>query len=313
MSKASSTTRRREKSAASSISTGAAARRSSSRPISCCSAPIPSTTRLLLTAGIGEQYDPKTGHGLVGKNYCYQTNSTVQMFVEDEVNPFIGTGVSPAAIDDFQSDNFDHGGLGFFGGGYIYPAISGGRPIQVRAVPPGTPRWGAAWKEATARWYNHNFPLMVHGTSYAHRDNYLDLDPTYRDAIGRPLVRMTFNYPGNDRKMSVYLTNKAAEIAKAANAKIVGPPQPRTSNFGAAPGLASHHTGGCIMGPDPRTSVVNRYLQSWQASNLFVVGGSAFPQNPGHNPTGTIGALAYWSAQAITTRYLKAPGPLVRA
>ena len=56
-----------------------------------------------------------------------------------------------------------------------------------------------------------------------------------------------------------------------------------------------------------------RYLQNWHASNLFVVGGSAYPQNAGHNPTGTIGALAYWSANAITTKYLKSPGPLVHA
>jgi gluconate 2-dehydrogenase alpha chain len=32
-----------------------------------------------------------------------------------------------------------------------------------------------------------------------------------------------------------------------------------------------------------------------------------------HNPTGTIGALTYWSAQAITSQYLKSPGPLVAA
>jgi gluconate 2-dehydrogenase alpha chain len=43
------------------------------------------------------------------------------------------------------------------------------------------------------------------------------------------------------------------------------------------------------------------------------MGGAAFPQNPGHNPTCTIGALTYWSAQAITSKYLKAPGPLVAA
>jgi gluconate 2-dehydrogenase alpha chain len=67
------------------------------------------------------------------------------------------------------------------------------------------------------------------------------------------------------------------------------------------------------MGTDPSTSALNRYLQSWEASNLFVMGGAAFPQNPGHNPTGTIGALTYWSAQAITSRYLKSPGPLVAA
>ena len=94
---------------------------------------------------------------------------------------------------------------------------------------------------------------------------------------------------------------------------IVGNPQPRTGNFGATNGQATHHTGGAIMGTDPKSSVVNRYLQNWQASNLFVMGGAAFPQNAGHNPTGTIGALAYWSANAITTRYLKSPGPLVHA
>jgi gluconate 2-dehydrogenase alpha chain len=43
------------------------------------------------------------------------------------------------------------------------------------------------------------------------------------------------------------------------------------------------------------------------------LGGAAFPQNAGHNPTGTIGALTYWSAKAITSQYLKSPGPLVPA
>jgi gluconate 2-dehydrogenase alpha chain len=102
-------------------------------------------------------------------------------------------------------------------------------------------------------------------------------------------------------------------IARAANARIIGNPQPRRGNFGAHNGGAAHHTGGAIMGTDPTTSVVNRYLQNWEASNLFVMGGATFPQNPGHNPTGTIGALTYWSAKAITEQYLKAPGPLVHA
>jgi len=38
-----------------------------------------------------------------------------------------------------------------------------------------------------------------------------------------------------------------------------------------------------------------------------------FPQNAGYNPTGTVGALAYWSAEAIINRYLRDPGPLVHA
>jgi gluconate 2-dehydrogenase alpha chain len=43
------------------------------------------------------------------------------------------------------------------------------------------------------------------------------------------------------------------------------------------------------------------------------MGASSFPQNAGYNPTGTVAALAYWSAEAIKRQYLKAPGPLVHA
>ena len=43
----------------------------------------------------------------------------------------------------------------------------------------------------------------------------------------------------------------------------------------------------------------------------FVTGACLFPQNAGKNPTGPVGALAYWMADAIKTRYLKSPGALV--
>jgi gluconate 2-dehydrogenase alpha chain len=62
------------------------------------------------------------------------------------------------------------------------------------------------------------------------------------------------------------------------------------------------------MGTDPKTSVVNRYLQSWGVPNLFIIGASNFPQNATYNPTDTVGALAYMAAETIVNRYLKAPG-----
>ena len=71
--------------------------------------------------------------------------------------------------------------------------------------------------------------------------------------------------------------------------------------------------GGAVMGEDPKTSAVNRYLQSWDVHNVFVIDASAFPQGLGYNPTGTVAALAYWSAKAIREQYLKNPGPLVQA
>ena len=58
---------------------------------------------------------------------------------------------------------------------------------------------------------------------------------------------------------------------------------------------------------------MNRYLQSWDVHNVFVVGASAYPHNPGYNPTDTLGALAYWSVDAIKAHYLKHPAPMVSA
>jgi gluconate 2-dehydrogenase alpha chain len=70
--------------------------------------------------------------------------------------------------------------------------------------------------------------------------------------------------------------------------------------------------GGTAMGADPSTSVVNKYCQSWDVPNLFVVGGSNFPQNPAQGPTETIGMLACWAADGIKDLYLKRPGrPMV--
>jgi len=39
-------------------------------------------------------------------------------------------------------------------------------------------------KQANADWYAHAFQYSVHGSNYPHRENYLDLDPDYRDAYG---------------------------------------------------------------------------------------------------------------------------------
>jgi len=62
-------------------------------------------------------------------------------------------------------------------------------------------------------------------------------------------------------------------------------------------------------GDNPKNSVVNKYLQSWDVPNVFSMGAGAFPQNAGYNPTATVAALAYQSAAAIISQYLKAPGP----
>jgi len=268
---------------------------------------------LLLLSGIGKPYDPKTGEGVIGRNYSYQIVSSVNVFYDDKItNPFIGAGALGMIVDDFNGDNFDHAGLGFIGGGYIGPVATGARPIETHPTPEGAPKWGAGWKKAVAANYLRHVTISTHGAVMSHRGNYLDLDPTWTDALGRPLLRMTFDFTDNEHRMSDYLTDRAADVGRAMGGREIKLNR-RTGSYDIAPYQTTHNTGGAIMGDNPRTSALNRYLQSWDVPNLFVQGASAFPQNAGYNPMGTVAALAYWSAQAITTQYLKSPGPLVSA
>jgi len=268
--------------------------------------------RMLLLSKLGEPYDPRSGKGVVGRNYTYQTTSGVNVFFDEKtnINPFMRSGSCGTTIADFVSDNFDHAKLGFLGGAYIGEVMSHGRPIEFHPTPPGTPAWGSQWKKAVIRHYNHTSVVNVHGSSIATRFNYLDLDPTYKDAWGQPLMRMTFDFPENDLKMSAFCTERATEIAKAMGAKQVAG-GPRTRPYTVTQYQSTHNTGGTVMGADRSTSVVNRYCQSWDAPNVFVIGASNFPQNASYNPTDTVGALAYWAADAIVNKYLKSPGPLV--
>jgi gluconate 2-dehydrogenase alpha chain len=273
--------------------------------------------QLLLLSGIGKPYDPVANQGVIGRNFTHQTISDVTSFFDPAkftFNPFIASGSIGMCIDEFNGDNFDHGPHGFVGGGYMGQVQTNGRPIQTTPTPPGTPKWGAKWKQAVRESYQSSLKpgTGVHGSMYSYRDVYLDLDPTYQDRFKRPLMRITMDFHDNELKQNAFLTDKFAEIFQAMGARQVVK-EYRKGPYDITDYQTTHLCGGAVMGADPKTSAINRYLQSWDVPNLFVMGASGFPQNAGYNPTGTLAALAFWSAQAIRSRYLKSPGPLVHA
>jgi gluconate 2-dehydrogenase alpha chain len=273
--------------------------------------------QLLLLSGIGKAYDPVANQGVIGRNFTHQTISDVTSFFDPKkftFNPFIASGSIGMCIDEFNGDNFDHGPHGFVGGGYMGQVQTNGRPIETTPTPPGTPKWGAGWKQAVRESYQSALKpgTGVHGSMYSYRDVYLDLDPTYQDRFKRPLVRITMDFHDNELKQNAFLTDKFAEVFQAMGARQVVK-EYRKGPYDITAYQTTHLCGGAVMGTDPKTSAINRYLQSWDVPNLFVMGASGFPQNAGYNPTGTLAALAYWSAEAIRAKYLKNPGPLLHA
>ena len=269
---------------------------------------------LMMLSSIGEMYDPVSGKGLLGKNYCYQTGSAAMLFFEDKrFHPYMATAGIGAIMDDFHGNwDLDRAPFGFVGGSTVGTAMYGGRPIQWHPTPAGTPAWGSAWKEETAKWYDRSMNITATGMVMPNRGNYLDLDPTYRNRFGAPLMRMTFDYQDNERKISAHSADVINSIAAALNPTKLSRATTRQS-WSSVPYQSTHNTGGTIMGTNPGNSVTNKYGQVWEVDNLFIMGASLFPHNSAYNPTGPVAAIAYMAADMIKNVYVKHPGKLIHA
>lgn len=268
---------------------------------------------LMLTSGIGQPYDPVSGKGIIGKNYSYDAGVGTTLFFEGRnFNPFMSAGGTNTVIDDFHANwDFDRTAPGFVGGYILSSGHNTALPVGYRPVPGGTPQWGKDWKAATAKWYQTAMNISTRYGVLPHRSNYLDLDPTYRNAFGQPLMRLTFDYKANDRKLDLHGAEMVNALVRTMNPTRSGKAAPRTSPWSFTPYQSTHNTGGTIMGTSPGNSAVNKYQQSWDCENLFVVGANTFPHNSAYQPTGLVGAMAYWTADAIVKRYVKRPGQLL--
>jgi gluconate 2-dehydrogenase alpha chain len=249
--------------------------------------------------------------GQVGKHLTAHMMPNVYVAFDDRhINNYMGPSAQKHTIDDFNADNFNHADVGFIRGSQISVGTGNleGGPISLTttAPPSGVPRWGAAYRDFLAKYYARHAAMVAQTENLPYADQTIDLDPNVRDAWGLPAPRLTYDWRRpNELARVEFMMKKMEEIGRAMGATHVW----RAPLGPGAPG--AHHEGGTRMGTDPKTSVVNRYGQSWDIPNLFVIGSSTFPSMSGFNPTLTIQALAYMSADAIVNRYKKNPGPLL--
>jgi gluconate 2-dehydrogenase alpha chain len=250
--------------------------------------------------------------GHLGKHFMAHIGvRSFAAFDDRHINVYMGPSAQKHTIDDFNADNFDHSGLDFIRGAQISVAAAdlAGGPLGATTrmnPPPGVPRWGAAYRDFISRYYTRYMAITAQTENLPFAEHAIDLDPNVRDEFGLPAPRITYDWrrPSEQKRIN-YMLDRVEEIAKASGASMVWRSPTGNGNPGA------HHQGGARMGSDPGLSVVNRYGQSWDHSNLFVVGSSSHVTMSGFNPTLTIQALAYMTADAIVNRYRKSPGPLV--
>jgi gluconate 2-dehydrogenase alpha chain len=233
--------------------------------------------------------------GQVGKHYfSHNQLSTVIALFPFDINNWYGLPAQGIAVDDWADDNFNHSGLDFIGGGNLW-VYSDRRPISAASMTTFSkaPRWGSAWKsfikENADRW---NL-AYIQKTTLPYEDNYLDLDPTVKDALGQPVCRITADFKENEKKIGAFMQDKMGQWFREAGAIAVEKGPPGTM------GPSTHAYGGTRMGDNRETNVVNRWGFSYEVPNLGVLGASVMGTSGAHNPTLTAQALGWRTAEHL--------------
>src|SRR5690606_32348255 len=131
----------------------------------------------------------------------------------------------------------------------------------------------------------------IQKTTLPYETNYCDLDPEVTDPLGLPVLRVTGQYKQNELAIASFMQDRMEEWYRAAGAIEVS-----RGGLGGTMGLSTHAYGGTRMGDDPETNVVDRYGFAHEVPNLGVLGASVMGTSGARNPTLTVQALAWRTA-----------------
>jgi len=156
--------------------------------------------------------------------------------------------------------------------------------------------FGSQLKKEVKRRYPAYLDFSPYGEMLPSSGSHIDLDPEKKDRLGLPQARVHIHFGENEWKLFAAMRRESRQILEASGVEVIyDKPDPETN----------HELGGCRMGLNPRTSVVNAFCQSHDVPNLFVVDGSVFPSASEKNPTLTIMALAARTADHMLERFRK--------
>lgn len=156
--------------------------------------------------------------------------------------------------------------------------------------------YGKQLKEDAKRYYGSFVGYSGRGEMVPNENCYCDIDPTVRDKWGIPVLRFHWKWADYEIRQAAHMHKTFAELITEMGGTILDEVDPTGKKAIYPGGEIIHEVGGAIMGNDPSTSVANQYSQTHEVSNLFLTDGAPFCSNADKNPTLTIMALAWRSA-----------------
>ena len=233
-------------------------------------------TNLILLNSTSRRFPDGLGNdsGLLGRyvafhNYRASANGTIDGF-EDRY--FRGRNPTECILANFR--NLGEQTMDFVGG---YTTFTGA--YRVRGTDAGE-RVGGEYKNAQTRPGPWGIYMYMQGETIPKPSNHVRLHPTEKDAWGIPLLVTSVGYDENDERMIRDWRTEAQAMLEVAGCRDV-----ETRDNQQPPGLDIHEMGGCRMGRDPRTSLLNDWNQLHACPNVFVTDGACMTSTGNQSPS----------------------------
>ncbi len=222
------------------------------------------------------------GHNIMDHHLGVGAGGTVEGFEDKYTYGRRANGIYIPRYQNIINDKRDYlRGFGYQGGGR---RDGWGRSAEEFSV-------GAGLKEALVEPGNWTMYIGGFGETFPYHENKVTLDKNTKDKWGLNVLAMDIEYKENEEKMRKDMNEDAIEMLEAAGVKNV-----RGFIGDGTLGRGIHEMGSARMGKDPKTSVLNKYNQVWDAPNVFVTDGAFMTSASCVNPS--LGYMAFTASAA---------------
>lgn len=169
---------------------------------------------------------------------------------------------------------------------------------------PGGGGWGQDLKNQCRQFYGTTVSFDGRGEMIPNEHSYCELDPEIKDQYGIPVLRFHFKWSDYELKQVKHMQETFRALITELGGTPLSPMPTAENGYGITRGgQIIHEAGTTRMGNDPTTSVLNKYQQSHDVKNLFVVDAGPFVSQADKNLTWTILALAWRAGDYIASQW----------
>ena len=233
----------------------------------------------------------------------------------------VGAGVSGQipALENLPPHNTDGAGTHYYSPWWLYKEQLAGKLNFARGyhIEPGGGRdmpgmgisedvtsitgggYGRKFREDMRRYYGSFVDFAGRGEMIPNENSYCEIDPERKDKWGIPVLRFHFKWSDHELNQAAHMHRTFKDMIEAMGGRVTSPVETDGRKAIYPPGAIIHEVGTTCIGSDPKNSVLNSWCQSWDVKNLYVTDGGPFVSNADKNPTLSIMALAWRSADHL--------------